>query len=143
MEAARDIQSDVLSVLKRTSRFTVDTPSHTLWNLTDHDVTFRYGQLNHFRRLCERAMHSCMDGQKVAPKVPQYMYFNRIFEDLLECLQMEHESVYKWNTTVYSLSKKVSKKYFLRETSATLPSMLLLEILLRWPIAWMMYYFLQ
>jgi len=91
MEAARDIQSDVLSVLKRISKFTVDTPTHTLWNLTDHDVTFRYGQLNHFRRLCERAMHSCMDGQKVAPKVPQYMYFNRIFEDLLECLQLEHD----------------------------------------------------
>jgi hypothetical protein len=38
-------------------------------------------------------MHSCMDGQKVSPKVPQYMYFNRIFafEDLLECLQMEHD----------------------------------------------------
>ena len=36
-------------------------------------------------------MHSCMDGQNVAPKVPQYMYFNRIFEDLLECLQMEHD----------------------------------------------------
>jgi hypothetical protein len=32
-----------------------------------------------------------MDGQKVAPKVPQYMYFNRIFEDLLEYLQMEHD----------------------------------------------------
>jgi hypothetical protein len=32
-----------------------------------------------------------MDGQNVAPKVPQYMYFNRIFEDLLECLQMEHD----------------------------------------------------
>ncbi len=80
MEAARDIQSDVLSVLKRISRFTVDTPTHTLWNLSDHDVIFRYGQLNHFRRLCERAMHSCMDGQKVAPKVP-----------LLECLQMEYD----------------------------------------------------
>ena len=91
MEAARDIQSDVLSVLKRISRFTVDTPTHTLWNLSDHDVIFRYGQLNHLRRLCERAMHSCMDGQKVAPKVPQYMYFNRIFDDLLECLQMEHD----------------------------------------------------
>jgi hypothetical protein len=88
--AARDIQSDVLSVLKRISRFTVDNPTHTLWNLSDHDVIFCYGQLNHFRRLCERAMHSCMDGQNFAPKVPQYMYFNRIFEfeDLLECLQM-------------------------------------------------------
>jgi hypothetical protein len=37
----------LLSVLKRISRFTVDTPTHTLWNLSDHDVIFRYGQLNH------------------------------------------------------------------------------------------------
>jgi hypothetical protein len=91
MEAVRDIQSDVLSVLKRISKYTVDTPAHTLWNLPDHVVFSRYGQLNQFRRQCERAMQSCLDGQQVAPKVPKYMYFNRIFGDLLECLQMEHD----------------------------------------------------
>ncbi len=32
-----------------------------------------------------------IDGQQVAPKVPKYMYFHRIFGDLLECLQMEHD----------------------------------------------------
>ena len=91
MEAARDIQSDVLSVLKRISKYTINTPAHTLWNLPDHIVFSRYGQLNQFRRQCERAMQSCLDGQQVAPKVPKYMYFNRIFGDLLECLQMEHD----------------------------------------------------
>jgi hypothetical protein len=91
MEAARDIQSDVLSVLKRISKYTVDTPAHNLWNLPDHEVFSRYGQLNQFRRQCERAMQSCLDGQQVAPKVPKYMYYNRIFGDLLECLQMEHD----------------------------------------------------
>jgi hypothetical protein len=92
MEAARDIQSDVLSVLKRISRYTVDTQPHLLWYLADHDVLFRYGQLNKFRRQCERAMESCLDGQKVAPRnVPKYAYFNRIFEDLLECLHLEHD----------------------------------------------------
>jgi hypothetical protein len=91
MEAARDIQSDVLSVLKRISKYTVDTPAHTLWNLPDHIVFSRYGQLNQFRRQCERAMQSCLDGQQVAPKVPKYMYFHRIFGDLLECLHMEHD----------------------------------------------------
>jgi hypothetical protein len=94
MEAARDIQSDVLSlsVLKRISRYTVDTQPHLLWNLADHDVLFRYDQLNQFRRQCERAMESCLDGQKVAPRnVPKYAYFNRIFEDLLECLHLEHD----------------------------------------------------
>jgi hypothetical protein len=92
MEAARDIQSDVLSVLKRVSKYTVDTQPHLLWYLEDHDVLFRYGQLNKFRRQCERAMESCLDGQKVAPRnVPKYAYFNRIFEDLLECLHLEHD----------------------------------------------------
>jgi hypothetical protein len=91
MEAVRDIQSDVLSVLKRISKYTVDTPAHTLWNLPDHVVFSRYGQLNQFRRQCERAMQSCLDGQQVAPKVPKYMYFHRIFGDLLECLHMEHD----------------------------------------------------
>jgi hypothetical protein len=91
MEAARNIQSDVLSILKRISKYTVDTPAHNLWNLPDHEVFSRYGQLNQFRRQCERAMQSILDGQQVAPKVPKYMYFNRIFGDLLECLQMEHD----------------------------------------------------
>jgi hypothetical protein len=92
MEAARDIQFDVLSVLKRISRYTVDTQPHLLWYLADHDVLFRYGQLNKFRQQCERAMESCLDGQKVAPRnVPKYAYFNRIFEDLLECLHLEHD----------------------------------------------------
>jgi hypothetical protein len=92
MEATRDIQSDVLSVLKRISRYTVDTQPHLLWNLPDHDVLFRYGQLNQFRRQCERAMESCLDGQKVAPRgVPKYVYFNCIFKDLLECLHLEHD----------------------------------------------------
>jgi hypothetical protein len=37
-------------------------------------------------------MESCLDGQKVAPRnVPKYAYFNRIFEDLLECLHLEHD----------------------------------------------------
>jgi hypothetical protein len=36
-------------------------------------------------------MQSCIDGQQVAPKVPKYMYFHRIFGDLLECLHMEHD----------------------------------------------------
>jgi hypothetical protein len=66
MEAARDIQSDVLPVLKRISKHTVDTPAHTLWNLPDHVAFSRYGQLNQFRRQCERAMQSCLDGQQVA-----------------------------------------------------------------------------
>ena len=65
--------------------------AHTLWNLPDHIVFSRYGQLHQFRRQCERAMQSCLDGQQVAPKVPKYMYFHRIFGDLLECLQMEHD----------------------------------------------------
>ena len=92
MEAARDIQSDVLSVLERISKYTVDTQPHLLWYLEDHDVLFRYGQLNKFRRQCETAMESCLDGQKVAPRnVPKYAYFNRIFEDLLECLHLEHD----------------------------------------------------
>ncbi len=69
MEAARDIQSDVLSVLKRISRYTVDIQPHLLWNLPDHDVLFRYGQLNPSRRQYERAMESCLDGQKVAPRM--------------------------------------------------------------------------
>jgi hypothetical protein len=94
MEAARDIQSDVLSVIKRISRYTVDTQPHLLWYLADHDVLFHYGQLNQFRRQCERAMESCLDGQKVAPrKVPKHAYFNRIFEDLLECLHLEHNGL--------------------------------------------------
>jgi hypothetical protein len=81
MEAARDIQSDVLSVLKRISRYTVDTQPHLLWYQEDHDVLFRYDQLNKFRRQCERAMESCFDGQKVAPRnVPKYAYFNHIFD---------------------------------------------------------------
>jgi hypothetical protein len=91
IEAARDIQSDVLSVLKRISKYTENTPVHNLWNLPDHDVFFRYGQLNQFRRQFKRAMQSCLDCQQVAPKVPKYMYFNRIFGDLLECLQIEHD----------------------------------------------------
>ena len=92
MEAARDIQSDVLSVLKRISKYTVDTQPHLLWYLADHDVLFRYGQLNKFRRQCERAMEACLNGQKVPPRnVPKYAYFNRIFEDLLECLHLEHD----------------------------------------------------
>ena len=37
-------------------------------------------------------MESCLDGLKVAPRnVPKYAYFNRIFEDLLECLHLEHD----------------------------------------------------
>ncbi len=68
MEAARDIQYDVLSVLKRISKYTVDTLVHTLWNLLDRAVFFRYGQLNQFHRQYERAMQSCLDGQEVAAK---------------------------------------------------------------------------
>ncbi len=37
-------------------------------------------------------MEYCLDGQKVAPRnVAKYAYFNRIFEDLLECLHLEHD----------------------------------------------------
>jgi hypothetical protein len=79
MEAARDIQSDVLTVLQKISKFTVETPVHTLWQLSDIEKHTRFIRLNHLRIQCERAMHSCLDGQKVAPKYTRYQYFNRIF----------------------------------------------------------------
>jgi hypothetical protein len=104
MEAARDIQPDALSILKRISKYTVDAPVHILWQLSASDLQLRNIKLGHLRKLCERAMRSCLDGQKVTPKIPRYQYFNRIFEDLLECLQMEHDPV-------FCLCKRPSSKF--------------------------------
>ncbi len=128
MEAARDIQSDVLSTLKLISKYTVDTPAHNLWNLLDHEVFSRYGQLNQFRRQCERAMQSCLDGQQVAPKIPKYMYFNRIFGDLLECLEMEHDRLKTLKENCFQHEMRLTPY------SITHPRTLTLAIQPRYPI---------
>ncbi len=58
-------------------------------------------------------MHSCLDGHKVALKVPRYQYFNRIFEDLLECLQMEHDRLLHRNPPNNTPRPKPSLQYLL------------------------------
>ncbi len=84
LEAVRDVQADILSILKDTSYFTNDTTrAHINLLHIDSFNKLKY-RVKKIKVRCERAIRACTDGQTIAPRHGKFEYYYRLFGDLLE-----------------------------------------------------------
>ena len=59
--------------------------------------------LPRYKRLCERTIRVTMDGQSLAPRQSKHHYHYRLFADLLEILQQEHDRLLEIEEAMGSL----------------------------------------
>jgi hypothetical protein len=103
LEAIRDTQDDILSSLKRISRYTTDVNTKKLYAMSYEDFNRKHTALPRYKRLCERTIKVTMDGQMLAPRRTKLEYHYRLFGDLQEILQYEHDRLLEIEEAMDSL----------------------------------------
>ncbi len=103
LEAIRDTQDDILSSLKRISRNTTDVNSKKLYAMSYDDFNRKQTALPRYKRLCDRNIRVTMDGQMLAPRSTKHEYHYRLFGDLQEILQYEHDRLLEIEEAMDSL----------------------------------------
>jgi hypothetical protein len=103
LEAIRDTQDDILTSLKRISRYTTDVNTKKLYAMSYEDFNCKHTALPRYKRLCDRTIKVTMDGQMLAPRRTKHEYHYRLFGDLQEILQYEHDRLLEIEEAMESL----------------------------------------
>ncbi len=103
IEAIRDTQDDILTSLKRISRYTTDVNTKKLYAMSYDDFNRKQTALPRYKRLCDRTIRVTMNGQMLAPRSTKHEYHYRLFGDLQEILQYEHDRLLEIEEAMDSL----------------------------------------
>jgi hypothetical protein len=103
LEAIRDTQNDILDSLKRLSKYTTDVTNKKLYDMSYESFTKKQAAFPQYKRLCDRTIRVTMDGKMLAPRRSKHEYHYRLFDDLLEILQIENDRLLEIKEAMDSL----------------------------------------